>query len=282
MRTVTTMHHGARVGKVLRYISVNLHRSFTVEELSRVACYAPYHFHRVFRQITGEPVHRYVRRLRLEVSAYHLLFTDDPIVQIALEAGYHSHEAYTRAFQQAYGTPPSRFRMRRHGPDVPSGALQVASTRDMSLVRRSWTERKLAFYPYFGSYASVAGAWRELGTRLKVLGISPENLPALGIVHDDPFRCREVRYDAAVLLPPDVSVAGHLGMQMVPEMECIDMPHQGPHVLAAHVHVRMASAWALEWSPRGLRRLPWYEVYERPPFLDGDETVSVHVQAALG
>ena len=150
MRTVTIMHHHSRVGKALRYISVNLHRSFTVEDLSRVACYAPYHFHRIFRQITGEPVHRYVRRLRLEVSAYHLLFTDDNIIHIALEAGYHSHEAYTRVFQQMYGTTPSRFRMRLHGPDVSSGALLVASKPDVSLVRRSLTERRLAFYPYFG------------------------------------------------------------------------------------------------------------------------------------
>jgi AraC family transcriptional regulator len=276
MRTDTLERHQAQVCKALQYISANLHRDCTIEELSRVACYAPYHFHRVFREVTGEPVHRYVRRLRLEVSAYHLLFTDDPIIHIAMEAGYQSHEAYTRVFQQVYGLSPSRFRLRSH-----HSSLRAAARLEGELVRRTWAQRRLAFQPYFGPYAGVAQAWRELGARLVALGVAPDGLQAVGIVHDDPFRCRDIRYDAAVVLSPHLPVDARLGVQVMPEMEVIGARYQGHHVLAPHTYVRMANSWALAGSPRGLRPLPWFEVYERPPFMDGGETVRVDVQAAV-
>lgn len=46
----------------------------------------------------------------LERAAYRLLTTDRHVLDVALEAGYSSHEAFTRAFERAYGSTPSRWR----------------------------------------------------------------------------------------------------------------------------------------------------------------------------
>jgi AraC family transcriptional regulator len=68
------------------------------------------HFDRVIRATAGEPPGAFRRRLRLERAAYQLMTGDSGILDIALDAGYASHEAFDRAFRRAYGVTPSRWR----------------------------------------------------------------------------------------------------------------------------------------------------------------------------
>jgi AraC-like DNA-binding protein len=69
-----------------------------------------HHLDRVVSATGGEPPERLRRRLLLERAAYQLLTTDLQVVDVAFEAGFGSHEAFTRAFTRAYGAPPSRWR----------------------------------------------------------------------------------------------------------------------------------------------------------------------------
>ena len=72
--------------------------------------FSPYHFHRIFKGVVGEGVNEYVRRLRLESAAVALKTTDRGVLQVALDAGYGTHEAFTRAFRQLFGVSPTQFR----------------------------------------------------------------------------------------------------------------------------------------------------------------------------
>jgi AraC family transcriptional regulator len=73
-----------------------------------------FHFDRIVRAVSGESPARFRRRILLERSAYRLVTSDRGVLDIAIEAGYSSHEAFTRAFQRAYGAPPSAWRVRPH------------------------------------------------------------------------------------------------------------------------------------------------------------------------
>ncbi|MBA2463993.1 MAG: helix-turn-helix domain-containing protein [Nocardioidaceae bacterium] len=64
------------------------------------------------RRLAGEPPARFRRRILLERAAYRLLTTQKTILDVAVEAGYGSHEAFTRAFARAYGVSPQRWRGR--------------------------------------------------------------------------------------------------------------------------------------------------------------------------
>jgi AraC-like DNA-binding protein len=68
------------------------------------------HFDRLIRATAGEAPASFRRRVLLERAAYRLLSSPAGILEIALEAGYSSNEAFTRAFQRAYGTNPSAWR----------------------------------------------------------------------------------------------------------------------------------------------------------------------------
>ncbi len=67
---------------------------------------------RVVSAAAGEPPGRLRRRILLERAAFRLLEDELGILEIALEAGYASHEAFTRAFRRAYGASPSEWRSR--------------------------------------------------------------------------------------------------------------------------------------------------------------------------
>lgn len=61
-------------------------------------------------QTQGENVKEYMRRLRLEKAAYELKITNFPILEIAIEAGFLSHEAFSKAFKRVIGSTPNEFR----------------------------------------------------------------------------------------------------------------------------------------------------------------------------
>lgn len=81
-----------------------------------------FHFDRVIASVAGEPPMRFRRRILLERAAYRLVTSRAPILDIAVEAGYGSQEAFTRAFTKAYGTAPGLWRKRptRTQIDAPS------------------------------------------------------------------------------------------------------------------------------------------------------------------
>src|SRR5579872_5277058 len=99
--------------RVLVYIQQHLDEPFRLEELAGVACFSPYHFHRVFKGMVGESVKVYVRRLRLARAASQLKLGSASVSDIAFCAGYDSHGAFTRSFKNAFGAAPTDFGLRR-------------------------------------------------------------------------------------------------------------------------------------------------------------------------
>jgi AraC family transcriptional regulator len=79
-------------------------------ELAARAHISRFHFDRVIGAVSGESPARFRRRVLLERAAYRLVTSRMSVLDIGVEAGYSSNEAFTRAFQRAYGTPPSAWR----------------------------------------------------------------------------------------------------------------------------------------------------------------------------
>src|SRR4051794_21027782 len=74
--------------------------------------FSRFHFDRIIKSVGGEPPRALRRRVLLERAAYRMITTAAPLIDIAVEAGYGSHEAFTRAFTRAYGVPPATWRRR--------------------------------------------------------------------------------------------------------------------------------------------------------------------------
>src|ERR1700759_5852394 len=92
--------------KALWYIETHFGRPLTLDEISSVAGVSRFHMVRAFAAATGFSVIRYVRVRRLTAAARALAAGAPDILQVALDADYGSHEAFTPALRGPFGVPP--------------------------------------------------------------------------------------------------------------------------------------------------------------------------------
>jgi AraC-like DNA-binding protein len=113
----------------------------SAKELAARVHLSRFHFDRVIAAAAGEPPASLRRRVLLERAAYRLVSSDRNVLDIALEAGYASHEAFTRAFTRAFRATPAAWR--RHPTQTqinapsevhfhPPGSLRLPAQRKVS------------------------------------------------------------------------------------------------------------------------------------------------------
>jgi len=95
------------------YIEQGFNREIGLDDVARVAGVSRHHMARSFAEATGIPVMRYARGRRLTEAARRLADGAPDILALALEAGYGSHEAFTRAFRDQFGVTPESVRNAR-------------------------------------------------------------------------------------------------------------------------------------------------------------------------
>ena len=89
------------------YIESFLTEDLTLEQIAADCKVSTFHLSRTFTVLTGAPVMRYVWKRRLTRAAEHLTNGSDSVLNVALDAGYASHEAFSRAFKAEFGLSPS-------------------------------------------------------------------------------------------------------------------------------------------------------------------------------
>jgi AraC family transcriptional regulator len=102
------------VGKALWVIESRLGRETSLSELADLSGVSRFHLSRAFGAATGHSVMGYLRSRRLSEAARSLSMGAPDILTVALDAGYGSHEAFTRAFCNQFGLTPERVRARGH------------------------------------------------------------------------------------------------------------------------------------------------------------------------
>ncbi|PKR91191.1 AraC family transcriptional regulator [Pleomorphomonas diazotrophica] len=105
--------------KAVWYLELNIGRPFTLAELADLCGASPWHLTRLFQTNVGLAPMSYLRARRLTIAAEALAKGDQDILPIALDAGYGSHEAFTRAFAGCFGMLPSAVRLARTTCNLP-------------------------------------------------------------------------------------------------------------------------------------------------------------------
>ena len=98
------------VTAAINYIEEHLTEKLDLGRVAEAVHYSKYHLHRMFTQTVGLTVHDYLQRRKLTEAAKLLVFSDKPVLEIALSAGYESQQAFTKIFTAMYKMPPNRYR----------------------------------------------------------------------------------------------------------------------------------------------------------------------------
>ena len=125
MRRSTLDAHRARMTRVLEYLAEHLDEAVAPVALARIAGLSARQTERVFARTMGETPRACVRRLRLERAAMRLRKSRVSILAVAVDAGFQSHEAFTRAFRQRFGHSPVDYRRLRAANAQPRARMKL-------------------------------------------------------------------------------------------------------------------------------------------------------------
>ena len=261
VKTETLESYHERMARVVAHIEGHLDEPLPLDDLAAVACFSPYHFHRVFRGMVGESVKEHVRRLRLERAARRLLSGDSTVLALALDAGYETPESFTRAFDALFGLAPSVFRRNGGKMDAVSKSEKAALPAVEVAVRRLQPLR-VAYVRHIGPYDQVGAAWSKLMMWAGPKRLLGPNMVRLGIPHDDPEITppERLRYDAALAVPDSATGSGEVAIQEVAGGEYAVAIHRGPYDRMGQTYAALCGQW-LPASGREARDAPPLEIY---------------------
>jgi AraC family transcriptional regulator len=151
----------------------------TLDGLASRAGWSPFHLHRAFRAMVSETPKQYTLRLRLQQSATRLASSDESVLDVALGAGFNSHEVFTRAFRRYFGVTPASYRAR-----ALAGVSTEIRTRHAALVQTSG--------PCFGLYHVHVSSRRR--SSMPTLSIERREIAAQNILF---VRLRAARHEIA-------------------------------------------------------------------------------------
>ncbi len=236
-RKTTADDYRRRLQRAQVLLEERLDEEVSPADAARAANFSLHHFHRIFRAQLGESVMEYTRRLRLERAARELRARDDRLLEVALRAGYQSHEAFTRAFIERFGVAPSVF---REQPSLRMREwLRVAEPPRLEVRVQHFPALQLVGMRHRGSYANVGETWARLMTWSSAHAPGAKQY---GLCPDDPdvTATEHLRFDAclaASVVHEDVTALGiNAGAWAV-------AVHRGPYSTLAETYLDLIGRW---------------------------------------
>ncbi len=193
---------------VLNEIENNL-EYIDIEDLVELSGYSYYHFHRIFLGYTGESLKKYIRRMRLQKSAYMLQMSQESITTIAMKAGYNTPSSYNKAFKEMFNCSPSKF------------VKQIIIKKEFKMIEpvRIETIKDIEVYSlrHRGDYNKCQDTWDKLLQFSKKNTLDCEEMRFFGIVYDDPdvVETEKLRYDACISKIKDIKLSDNVDVKKV-------------------------------------------------------------------
>lgn len=268
MKEDTKTTYQERILRVLLYIQNNLYEPLGLDELARIACFSPYHFHRIFRGMIGETLAEHIRRLRLERAAQLLQQSHRSVTDLAFEAGYETVESFTRAFKDRFGVVPSKYKKtngHRISAGLPNLDFRKGNTK-MDVQIKEIPARRVIFVRHVGPYNECGKAWEKLCTWAGPQGLLQPGIEFIGLCYDDPdiTPAEKIRYDACITTESDVQPEGEIGVQIINAGLYAMTTHHGSYTKLSETYAALCGQWAPQ-NGYEIRSLPSLEIYLNSP-----------------
>ncbi|WP_425083943.1 AraC family transcriptional regulator [Ruegeria profundi] len=174
-----------RILRVLTYIHDHPDGDLSLDALADVAAMSRFHWHRVFRALTGETCAQAVRRIRLHRAAVQLVRSDSSVSQVSHSVGYPNPNSFIRAFTEAYGSSPAAFR--KAGQFLPAHPNFKTGGYPMHPVTtRTEPARRVIALPHKGAYSEIGKSFEAFGALCESRQLWPQVGPVVGIYFDSP------------------------------------------------------------------------------------------------
>jgi AraC family transcriptional regulator len=263
-----------RMHAVVEYIDRHLDQKLDLETLAGVAHFSPFHFHRLFGALMGEPLGDYLRRRRLEIAAIRMRSQDRvAVLDIALGVGFGSSEAFTRAFRTRFGCSPTEWRKRK--PDqvrskfgqatVPAGRKNAGSKTKEPAMNVRIIDREAVNVAYLRHTGTYGPKISEFWMNTVAPWMATNHLMGrerFGISLDDPIVTKpaQCRYDACVASAEGEVLSGNPQRKIIPGGKYACLAYEG-------TGAEIGASWdslLRDWLPKSGLQLdarPFFEHY---------------------
>ncbi|WP_320053670.1 AraC family transcriptional regulator [uncultured Acetobacteroides sp.] len=230
-----------RINRVIDYIEANINKELSLERLSDVANFSPFHFHRIFSAFTGETLNGFIKRKRIERAASILLSEPDTsITEVAYYCGYNSPSVFCRNFKERFKVSAQEFRSswdensKNRQLDSKSGKLDEGSNAYVCDIESQTIWRKemknvievrempamnVIYCRHKGEYNQIGAAYDKLFKWAGPRGLlnHPE-CKGITYYHDDPKVTAQenIRQSACITVFEDVKTEGEIGKMQIP------------------------------------------------------------------
>jgi AraC family transcriptional regulator len=279
LNTQHKLYH-RRVNAVVDYVTTHLHHELSLKSLSEVAAFSEYHFHRIFKSITGETLNQFIWRTRLERAG--LLLRSRPEMRItdaAYRVGFNSLAGFSRAFKRRFEIAPSRWdrqqRLLAHQPLIDS-RFKTYSPAELRKYQSRFTVRirqipaqKIAYIRLHNPYKNVMhwhGAARHLLAWYTAEGGNVKDAKLYSIVYADRDITPEARhyFDWGIAIPDHWEAEDNVSLREMPACRVATVELNGQ---IADKDLIWQYLWCY-WLPRSgyqAANLPMMEIHRRWP-----------------
>ncbi|MDN5204218.1 AraC family transcriptional regulator [Fulvivirgaceae bacterium BMA10] len=222
----TRKDYWKRINNVIAFIEKNLDQELRLDDLSQKAFFSPFHFHRIFSAIVGEPLNTFVNRKRIErIASILAVGTSKPLVELAFKYGFNSPSSFSRAFRKFYGISPTDFKKRPivHHSKIGKGTISyeqyicsinnilnwIGMNAQIKLIELP--EIRLAGIMHIGKPDKIGDTYERLFKWAYSEGVADSpHFKAITIYHDNPkiTEMSKVRQSACVTIEEGTSTAG--------------------------------------------------------------------------
>ncbi len=211
MKASTKSSYIQRIDRVVGYLNEKIEATPSLRDLADIAAISPYHFHRVYRAITGETPSGTVRRLRLARAAAMLKDTSKPVSEIAFDVGFETSQSFAKAFHGATGFSASDL---RDDPEKLAATLKTLSNppaspgsdKELDVKLVSTDPFRVIAQRHVGPHDKLYTAYRSLYDWAEKAGALENFKGIYGVPLDDPrsTQSEECRFDCAFDLGSEV------------------------------------------------------------------------------
>lgn len=239
----------SRINRVIDYVKSNLEGDLSLENLSSIANFSKFYFHRIFKSVTGENLNSCVGRMKIEKSAFMLIYNPSlSITSVAFDSGFSSPAVYSREFKAHFKLSPSQWRRKKqrkickvdhnickepNEPEIyidfsknkPSWGIKMKNQNTLNIKVSSLPEVPIAYIRHHGAYNPLdKKLFQSLFSKLISWAVPRDlfNPPLTKVMtifssgHPETTAPDHLSVDVAISIEKKTAVQGEVGKRVIP------------------------------------------------------------------
>lgn len=270
-----------RMLRVIRYIHDNPTGDLSLDALADVAALSRFHWHRVFRAMTGKTCAQVVKAVRMHRASVALVQTDGTLAQIGRSVGYPQTASFSRAFSDIYGRPPQQFRDEgRLSPDPVK--IQIGDRFMFDVEIRDMPPRNLAALTHKGAYPEIGRTFQSLYAMVGSRGLFAQISHGVAVMYNDPSETpeKDLLSHAGVTLRDGVAAFEGFEAVSLSGGRSAVLTYKGPYAGLPQAWDQLYSHWLVATGEETRDEAP-YEVYLNDPTTTAPDDLITEVVVPL-